>query len=80
MLSPPHTGLQVKIDQLLEVFPRRDNGLADIVIAYAASIVGGTLQAGDDASAVEWYTRDTIPEMVFYPSVMLVKRWREDTL
>jgi len=53
------TGLDVHIDRLIDVFHTpSDGGLADVVIAYAASIVGGTLQAADDAAAAAWFTRD----------------------
>ena len=38
------TGLEVRIDRLLEIFHTPDDGgLADIVITYAASITGGSL-------------------------------------
>jgi 8-oxo-dGTP diphosphatase len=74
------THLHVKIDKLLAVYPKKDNGLADIIIAYSASILGGTLQAGDDAAAVGWYTRDTLPELVFYPSITLTTLWRKGEL
>ncbi len=70
------TGLQVQIDRLLDVFPRRDHGLADIVIAYGATITGGALCAGDDAVSAGWFPRDALPELVFYPSITLVNRWR----
>src|SRR5215207_6530113 len=53
------TGLIGKIDHLLEVFPKKDKGLADIVIVYAVSIVGGELQPADDAEEVAWFTRDS---------------------
>lgn len=66
------TGLHVRIDRLLEVFPKKDHGLADIVIAYAASITGGALAANDDAEEVDWFTRDNLPELVFYPSLTLI--------
>lgn len=71
------TGLLVKIDRLLDVFPKRDHGLADIVIAYAATITGGTLRPDDDAAAAGWFSRENLPELVFYPSITLVGRWLE---
>ena len=74
------TGLQVQIERLLDVFPRRDHGLADIVIAYAVTITGGELCAGDDAAAAGWFTRDDLPELVFYPSITLVDRWSRGEL
>lgn len=71
------TGLTVQIDRLLDVFHTPDDGgLADIVIAYAASIETGTLQAADDAEAVGWFTRDSLPSLAFLPSQRLLARWQ----
>ena len=70
------TGLIVWIEEILEIFPKKDEGLADIVIAYRVSIEGGQIQAADDAEEVGWFGRDELPELVFYPSLTLVgKRW-----
>jgi 8-oxo-dGTP diphosphatase len=74
------TGLSVKITRLLDVFPKKDDGLANIVIAYSAQITGGTLFAADDAAAADWFTRDAIPELAFYPSKMLIQRWQKGEL
>lgn len=75
------TGLIGKIERLLEIFPRKDDGLADIVIAYQISITGGILSPDDDASDAGWFTRDNLPELVFYPSITLVgNRWRNGDL
>lgn len=74
------TNLQVKIDKLLAVYPKKDNGLADVIICYSASIIGGTPQAGDDASDIGWFTRDNLPELVFYPSITLTTLWRNGEL
>ena len=74
------TQLEVNIEKLLAVYPKRDEGLADIVIAYSASVVGGTAIAGDDAADLGWFERDNIPPLVFYPSITLINLWREDRL
>ncbi len=74
------TNLRVKIDKLLAVFPKRDGGLADIVIAYSASVLGGLAKAGDDAAAVGWFGPLELPPLVFYPSITLTGLWREDRL
>lgn len=75
------TGLQVQIERLLDVFHTPDDGgAADVVIAYAARIVGGALRAGDDAAAVGWFGRDELPALAFLPSQRLLARWAAGTL
>jgi 8-oxo-dGTP diphosphatase len=71
------TGLIVEIVRLLDVFPRRGGpGMADMTIGYEARIVGGTLQAGDDAVDAQWFESDQIPELAFESTKTLVHRWQ----
>ncbi|GAB1421268.1 hypothetical protein MASR2M15_14230 [Anaerolineales bacterium] len=74
------TGLQIRVTRLLDVFPRRDHGQANIVIAYAAEILDGTPMAADDVSQVGWFTRSNHPEVVFYPTQTLLSRWKAGLL
>lgn len=75
------TGLDGQIEGLIDVFPKKDNGLANIVIAYRVRIVGGTLVAGDDAQDAAWFTRNNLPPLVFYPSITLIgERWQQGQL
>ncbi len=75
------TGLTVQIDKLLDIFHTPDDGgLANIVIVYAASIVGGTLQADDDAEAVDWFGKNNVPPVAFLPSQTIVQRWQNGDL
>ena len=74
------THLNVKLDKLLAVYPKKDKGLADIVIAYSASIIDGKPIAGDDAAEVDWFTRNNLPELVFYPSITLTTLWKNGQL
>jgi 8-oxo-dGTP diphosphatase len=75
------TGLDVRIAALLDVFHTPDDGgLANIVIVYAASIIGGTLQADDDADAVGWFSQDAVPPVAFIPSQTIVRRWQNGDL
>jgi ADP-ribose pyrophosphatase YjhB (NUDIX family) len=70
------TGLVIRIERLLDVFHTPDDGgLADIVIAYEASISGGELRAGDDAEAAGWFTQDNLPPLAFLPTERIVARW-----
>ncbi|PJF39964.1 MAG: NUDIX hydrolase [Phototrophicales bacterium] len=74
------TGLDVQIERLLDVFHANDEGLADIVIAYAGRVLGGTLKADDDAEAAAWFTRENIPPIVFTTTDTLIKRWQGGSL
>ena len=70
------TNLQVDDLELLEVFGRFDDGgKADVVVAFRAKVIGGTLKAGDDASDAGWFSRDALPELAFAPTRMVVHKW-----
>ena len=75
------TCLDVQIDRLLDVFHTPDDGgLANLVIVYAASIVGGVLQASDDADDVGWFRKENVPPVAFIPSQTIVRRWQNGDL
>jgi len=70
------TGLDVAIVRLLDVLYRPDeDGLADIVIAYAARVLGGTLQAADDAEDAAWFSADALPDVALVTTNRLIRRW-----
>ncbi|MFN8449334.1 MAG: hypothetical protein U0521_12310 [Anaerolineae bacterium] len=70
-----------QVDRLLELLHRPDAlGYADIVIAYAAHVVGGSVCAGDDAEAVAWFTRDQLPQMALATTHLLIHRWLDGDL
>ena len=70
------TGLVVETDQLLELLHRPDaDGIADIVIAYSAHVLGGELHASDDAEEVGWFSRDHLPETALVTTHILIQRW-----
>ena len=68
------TGLQARVTRLLEVVAGREHGDgADIVIVYAASIVGGSLHAGDDAAEAAFFPRSALPPLAFYATEVVLK-------
>lgn len=75
------TSLNVRIDRLLDVFSASDDGgLADIIIAYAASVIDGTVCAADDAADARWFAADELPELVFTTTQTLIARWKAKAL
>lgn len=60
------TGLSVRVLRVLDVIPGREHERgADFVIAYQGEIVSGTMSPGDDADAVEWFSRKDLPALAF---------------
>jgi 8-oxo-dGTP diphosphatase len=60
------TGLVVEIEGLLDVIAGKEhpNG-AGIVILYTARLTSGTLKAGDDVDAAEFFALDELPPLAF---------------
>lgn len=60
------TGLTVKIGEVIDVFFNPPGaGGASIFILYRATLLGGQLQAGDDADAAGFFAPDQLPELAF---------------
>lgn len=55
------TGLEATIGRVLDVFPIADPNKKGAFLLFEASIIGGALQAGDDAIEVRWFPLDKIP-------------------
>jgi len=63
------TGLDIRVRELFGVYPGRDDPRARVVlIIYLTEIVGGALQAGDDASDVALFGRDALPRHIAFAS------------
>jgi ADP-ribose pyrophosphatase YjhB (NUDIX family) len=60
------TGLEVALGAILEIrYSREHPRGADFVIFYRAQVTGGTIHAGDDADAVDWFARGDLPGLAF---------------
>lgn len=69
------THLAVEITHLVDVFPNPPGqGGASIFILYEARVVGGELQAGDDADAAGFFAPDALPELAFASTRAAVER------
>jgi 8-oxo-dGTP diphosphatase len=71
------TGLQIRITALLDVIHGKEHERgADIVIVYRGEIVEGTLNAGDDAQDVAFFTPEGIPPIAFQVTRTILNQWR----
>lgn len=77
-------GLEIAIDELLEIFPMAGPGVfnSGIVIAYRATILRDEpppLLCDDDVCEAGWFQVDEIPEELAFESThTLLARWREE--
>ncbi|GAB4573921.1 MAG: NUDIX hydrolase [Anaerolineae bacterium] len=69
------TGLEVRITRLMDVMYSQQRPGASIIIVYAAEVLGGTLQAQDDADDAAWFTADELPELAFESTRQIVGAW-----
>jgi ADP-ribose pyrophosphatase YjhB (NUDIX family) len=60
------TGLSVNVTRVLDVIAGQEHERgADFIIVYFAEIISGELSPADDADAVEWFARDSLPLLAF---------------
>ena len=60
------TGLNVRVKRVYDIVSGREHPRgADFVIVYQADILGGEMQADDDADAVEWFGKKNLPPLAF---------------
>lgn len=61
------TGLRVRLTGLFGVYAGRDDPRTRaVLILYKARIVGGRLEAGDDASEVDYFPLDRLPKPIAF--------------
>jgi len=60
------TGLEVEVGPLLATVPV----LGYLVHDFTATVVGGTLQAGDDAADVGWFAADELATVELSPGLL----------
>jgi ADP-ribose pyrophosphatase YjhB (NUDIX family) len=69
------TGLEVRIDRLLGVYSRA--GDRTVFIAYAGTVTGGELIAGEECFEVAAFAPDGLPELAFPHDESILAAWRE---
>jgi 8-oxo-dGTP diphosphatase len=69
------TGLVVKIGDLLDLFSGREHERgADLVLIYKAELVGGIVEAGDDADGADFFSLDSLPPLAFNATQITLKK------
>lgn len=76
------TGLDVAIDSIINVESAFVSPRFHFLTVYMlAHVVGGKLQAGDDATAVDWFPlAGPLPKMAFAPDVAIIQQYAAGTL
>jgi 8-oxo-dGTP diphosphatase len=74
------TGLQVKITGLLDLISGREHEHgADLVLVYKAEVIGGILQAGDDADQVDFFLLNDLPALAFIATQKTLQKLLQTT-
>lgn len=73
------TGLTVRVDEPYEVLSNFHSPEAHVVgIWFRGEVLGGTLEAGDDASDARFFPLDALPELAFETDRRVLERLRND--
>jgi ADP-ribose pyrophosphatase YjhB (NUDIX family) len=71
------TGLEIQIGDLLAVIHGREHSSgASIVIIYTGEILGGQLEAQDDADAAEFFAPTELPPLAFEATRAAIESWQ----
>ena len=72
------TGLRIKLDRLIGLYHDKSGDDYTFNAYYAAHVVGGREQAGDDASDVRWFRLSKIPTRLAFPNHTraVMRDWR----
>lgn len=73
------TNLRVAIEELVDIYYNAPTGQggASVFILYRGRLLGGTLQAGDDADAAAFFELSDLPEVAFTSTRDIIQRLRE---
>lgn len=76
------TGLEIEVELIINVVSNfLSNRLHSLVIVFRASVKGGTLRAGDDLEALEWFPLEgDLPEMAFESDIYLIRRFAAEPI
>jgi len=67
------TGFDVRIDGLIGVYSLVERGV--LLVAYAGTIVGGTLNMDHETQAVDFFAPDNLPDLAFEQNRQIIADW-----
>jgi 8-oxo-dGTP diphosphatase len=59
------TGLEVEVGKVIDVYPGEPGNGVTFFLSFGATIVGGELCAGDDATDAGFFALDALPDLAF---------------
>jgi ADP-ribose pyrophosphatase YjhB (NUDIX family) len=69
------TGIKGEIGRLVDFFSQQGPHYGAIVLfGYLVTMIGGTMKAGYDAEAVDFFDRDTLPPIAFLSHQRLIEK------
>jgi ADP-ribose pyrophosphatase YjhB (NUDIX family) len=68
------TGLDVVVGAVIDTYPGEPGSGVTFFIAYAATVVGGTLRAADDVTDARFFAPDELPEVAFASTYAAIAR------
>jgi ADP-ribose pyrophosphatase YjhB (NUDIX family)/ribosomal protein S18 acetylase RimI-like enzyme len=71
------TRLRVEIDGLLDACSFGRDQSPGVLLIYAAHVLSGQLEAGDDALDARWFGPDELPEIAFRTHRDVLRKWRQ---
>lgn len=76
------TGLEVELGPVFGAYSAFDDPRQEtIIILYRSGVIGGELQAGDDAAEVAFFSRHTLPtgeQIAFETHRRMLAEWRDE--
>ena len=74
------TGIKTKINKLIGVYsdPKRDPRGHTISIIYELKIINGKIKSGDDASEVDFFKFDNIPEKLSFDHKKIISDYLKE--